>query len=120
MDISPVGIPTKYGRCETCGFVWTAPEYGKGRPDEYLSEADVLRFTSTLIAVRHPAYAHPAVTDERWRTLVGRPELKASRRARWQSLPMRPCKHRRTSSLVNTPRESGEMNECVVLLHSVQ
>jgi hypothetical protein len=47
-----------------------------GLPFRYVSAGDLPWPASTLVAVDHRAYATPAVTDERWRTLVGRPELK--------------------------------------------
>lgn len=74
--VSPSGLATRYGRCETCGFVWTSPTHGKGLPDYYVSEADLPRPARTLVPVNQRAYAMPAVTDERWRTLVGDPVVK--------------------------------------------
>jgi hypothetical protein len=75
-NVSPIGIPTQFGRCDTCGFMWTAPQRGAGRPDWYVSEADLSSTAPTIYAVRQPAYATLAITDSRWRTLVGRRELK--------------------------------------------
>jgi hypothetical protein len=74
--VCPKGLEAPAGRCETCGFTWPACKQGKGLPDSYVSDGDLPRPARTLLAVDHFAYAMLAVTDGRWRELVGQPSLK--------------------------------------------
>lgn len=74
--VAPKSREAPFGRCASCGFTWVLTKDGPGLPSYYVSEGDLPRPASTLVALNHRAYATPAVTDERWRTLVGRPELK--------------------------------------------
>lgn len=74
--VCPYGRARPSDRCEVCGFTWSACQREKGWPDYYVSEADLPQPRRTLIAVGSIDFGVLAVTDDRWRELVGQPGLK--------------------------------------------
>jgi type II secretory pathway component PulF len=60
----------------TCGFTWSPYYQTFGGPDDSVSEADLPQPPGTLIAVDQWTHAALAVTEARWRKLVGKPSLR--------------------------------------------
>jgi hypothetical protein len=75
-DVCPHGRARPSDRCEVCGFTWRACQREKGWPDYYVSEADLPQPSQTLLTVGRAGFTTLAVTDDRWRELVGQPGLK--------------------------------------------
>jgi len=74
--ILPAGPGLVAERCETCGFTWSPYYQTFGGPDDSVSESDLPQPPRTLIAVDKWPHATLAVTEARWRKLVGKPSLR--------------------------------------------
>jgi hypothetical protein len=74
--VLPAGPGLVAERCETCGFTWGSYYKGSSLSDDCVSEADLPNPARTLLVVDQWTHAALAVTEARWRELVGQPSLK--------------------------------------------
>jgi hypothetical protein len=74
--VLPAGPGMVAERCETCGFTWNPYYQGWFGPDDSVSEADLPQPPRTLVAVNQRPHVTLAVTEARWRELVGQASLK--------------------------------------------
>jgi hypothetical protein len=105
--VLPEGPSLVAERCETCGFTWSPYYKGWFGPDNSVSEADLPHPPHTLIGVNQWTHAALAVTEARWRELVGQPSLKGVREALYPSL-LRTRSGTRHSYRARGPSDRGE------------
>jgi hypothetical protein len=70
------GFETYYGLCETCGSKWVVPNYVKGRPFSFVSEAELPHPVPSVLTVDRWAKPSLAASEGRWLELVGTPAMK--------------------------------------------
>lgn len=98
--VLPAGPGLAAERCETCGFTWSPFYKGGALSDDCVSEADLPNPPRTLVAVNQWTRATLAVTESRWRELLGQPVLKGI------TGPPAPAERLRATSL---PTQSGRV-----------
>ena len=76
LDVSIKGRETYHGRCETCGATWVVPNWLKGAPSAFVSARDLPDPMPSLIAIGRWSRSVPAVSEEHWAQLAGRPGMK--------------------------------------------